>query len=138
MTMMTTTRMTAGRYQQAQVATADRGTLLMLMFEGALRFLSQAEAGLGEENVEQFSRFLGRAQAVIAELLHTLDHEAGGEIARDLERVYRFLLDHLLEANVRKSSGHVARARRILGIIAGAYREVLAGGLPAVGELRAP
>lgn len=116
----------AGIYQQAQIATADRGRLLILMFDGALRFLAQAEAGLRSERIEEFAAPLARAQAVIAELLHTLDHQAGGEIASQLDRLYRFMLEHLVEANVQKSVRHVEQVRRVLSIIADAFREVVA------------
>jgi flagellar secretion chaperone FliS len=118
---------TARQYQQAQVATADRGRLLMLMFEGALKFLGRAEAALAEGELEPFAVALGRAEAVIAELLHTLDFKAGGEVARNLDRLYRFMLDHLVEANLRKSTVHVAQVARVLGIIASAYRDILDG-----------
>lgn len=120
----------AAQYQQADFATADRGRLLLLMFEGALRFLGQAEQALQEDDPAAFGHALGRGQAVIGELLATLDHDAGGEIAGNLDRLYRFLLDHLVEANLRKSASHVADVRRILGTVAGAYREILKDGLP--------
>jgi flagellar protein FliS len=127
----------AGVYQQAQVATADRGRLLILMFDGGLRFLAQAENGLKNERLDEFSSQLARAQAVIAELLHTLDHKAGGEIAAQLERLYRFMLDHLVEANLQKSVRHVEQVRRVLSIIADAYREVVAQGPTALGARNA-
>jgi len=123
--------MTAGstiarRYQQVQFDTADRGRLLMLVFEGGLEFLARAEHSLAAHNVAEFGRNLGRAQAVIAELMHTLDHEAGGEIARNLERLYQFMLDHLVEANLQKSGPHVTQVARLLQTIAGAYRTIFA------------
>jgi len=130
--MLMTQQSTAVHYQSVQVGTADRGRLLLLVFDGALRFLAQAESALAEGRIETFVERLGRAQAVVAELLHTLDHKAGGEIAGQLERIYRFLLEHLVEANVHKSARHVAEASRVLSIIAGAYREVvLQGAAPA-------
>jgi len=125
------------QYQQAQFQTADRGTILLLMFDGALKFLTLAESALAEEKIATFGHNLGRAQAVIAELLHTLDHKAGGEIAANLERLYRFMLEHLVEANIQKSARHLADVRRILGIIASAYREILANGLPRLDDLNA-
>jgi len=127
----------AGVYQQAQIATADRGRLLLLMFDGALRFLAQAEDGLRNDRLEDFAPPLARAQAVIAELLHTLDHKAGGEIAVQLDRLYRFMLEHLVEANMKRSVRHVEQVRRVLSIIADAYREVVAQGPAALGALDA-
>jgi flagellar protein FliS len=123
---------TAQRYQQTQVATADRGSLLLLMFDGGLTFLAQARSGLDAGDVARFAYHLSRAQAIIAELLHTLDHRAGGKIAADLERLYQFMLEHLLEANRRKSVRHVDQVTRLLDTIAGAYREILQHGVPVV------
>ena len=127
---MISTQSSARQYQQTQFATVDRGQLLLMMFDGAQRFLSQAEQRLPADDVAGFVTALGRAQAVIAELLSTLDHQRGGEIARNLDRLYRFMLDHLIEANVAKSVRHVGQVRRILGIIGDAYREVLRNGMP--------
>jgi flagellar secretion chaperone FliS len=125
---MSTTQSSVNQYQQAQIATADRGQLLVLIYDGGLRFLARAEKSLEDGDLTQFGHFLGRAQAIIAELLHTLDHKNGGEIATNLERLYRFMLEHLVEANLQKSPRHVADVRRILGIVAGAYREIVANG----------
>ena len=122
---MMTTGNPAARYQTAQFATADRGRLLILMFEGGSRFLRGAEEALRADDVARFAHQLSRAQAVIAELLHTLDREAGGEIATSLEALYRFMLEHLVEANVQKSVAHVAEVRRVFDIVAGAYRDIL-------------
>lgn len=124
--------MAAQRYQQAQVATADRGRLLLLMFDGGLKFLAQARAGLEADDLPRFAHHLGRGQAVIAELLHTLDHKAGGEIAANLERLYHFMLEHLVQANVQKSVRHIEQVHRLLDTIAGAYREILQHGMPAL------
>lgn len=125
---MTSAHATAQQYQHAQVATVDRGQLLLLMYEGARKFLGLAEQGLETDDMQMFATHLARAQAVIAELMHTLDHAQGGEIAVNLERLYRFMLDHLVEANLQKDPRRVARVRTMLSTIAGAYREVLQGG----------
>lgn len=129
---MISAQTSARQYQQAQFQTVDRGQLLIMMFDGGERFLSQAEQRLGGNDVPGFLQALGRAQAIIAELLSTLDHQRGGEIARNLDRLYRFMLDHLLEASVARSGRHVGQVRRIFGIIGGAYREVLRNGMPQV------
>ena len=134
---MMATASTAQRYQQTQLATADRGRLLLLMFEGGLKFLAQARAGLEAGDLTRFGYQLGRAQAVIAELMHTLDHKAGGEIATNLEHLYQFMLEHLVEANRCKSVRHVEQVSRLLGIISGAFRDILEHGLPATPAVHA-
>jgi flagellar secretion chaperone FliS len=122
----------AHKYQATQVGTADRGRLLLLMFDGGLKFLGQARTALEAGDRMRFAQQLGRAQAVILELLQTLDHKAGGEIAANLDRLYRFMLDHLTEANQQKSVRHLDQVSRLLGTIADAYRTILARGVPVV------
>lgn len=112
-------------YHEAAIATADRGRLLLLFFDGALRFLKLAREALVRGDPEGFGQFLGRAQAVIAELMSTLDPIRGGNIARDLERLYDFMLYHLTEANLRRSAAHIEDVIRILGVIADAFRRVI-------------
>jgi flagellar protein FliS len=129
---MISAQTSARHYQQAQFQTVDRGRLLLMMFDGGDRFLAQAEQRLAGGDVPGFAHALSRAQAIIAELLATLDHKRGGEVARNLDRLYRFMLDHLMEANLAKSGRHVLQVRRIFGIIGGAYREILQDGTPAL------
>ncbi|MCW5893670.1 MAG: flagellar export chaperone FliS [bacterium] len=124
------------RYTQAQVASVDRHRLLLLVFEGGLTFLGRARSALDAGDMQRFGEAISKSQAVIAELLGTLDHQQGGSIAKELARLYEFMQHHLTEANALRSVQHVDEVERVLGIIAGAYREILerpavAAGSPA-------
>lgn len=113
------------RYTAAQVASVDRNRLLLLVFEGGLTFLGRARSALDAGDTLRFAEALSKSQAVIAELLGTLDHQQGGAIAKELARLYEFMLHHLTEANALRSVQHVDEVERVFGTIAGAYREIL-------------
>jgi len=123
----------AREYARAQVTSVDRTRLLLLVFEGGLAFLQRARAGLAGGDLAAFGHNLGRAQAIIGELLGTLDYEAGGTIARDLARLYDFMLVHLTEANARQSVRHLDEVLVVFETIAGAYREIIERPAPAAG-----
>ncbi len=89
-------------YRKTQIETASPETLILMLYDGALRFMSQAEIAFEEKNLEQISNLLLRVQAIFAELMTALDKEKGGEIAVNLERLYVFFLEKLGEANVKK------------------------------------
>jgi len=89
-------------YRKTQIETASPETLILMLYDGALRFMSQAEIAFEEKNLEQISNMLLRVQAIFAELMTALDKEKGGEIAVNLERLYVFFLEKLGEANVKK------------------------------------
>jgi flagellar protein FliS len=115
----------ARRYTTAEVTVADRERLLLLVFEGGVKFLRLTRDALAAGEYTRFAEHLGRSQAIISELLATLDHEAGGSIAADLARLYDFMLFHLTEANVRKSIRHVEQVMAVFGTVAAAYRDVI-------------
>ncbi|KAF1081493.1 MAG: Flagellar biosynthesis protein FliS [Candidatus Rifleibacterium amylolyticum] len=89
-------------YKKTQVETASPEALILMLYDGAIKFMCQAEVAFEEQNIEQISNLLLRIQAIFAELMTALDKEKGGEIADNLERLYVFFLEKLGDANVRK------------------------------------
>lgn len=112
-------------YQTVQVTTTDRGRLLLMMYEGALKFLKQSKAGLEGNDIPKFCRFLSKSQAIIAELMNTLDFEKGGNIARDLDRLYDFMLFYLTEANLYRDPKRVQKVIDLLDVIYQAYKVII-------------
>ena len=115
-------------YKSVQVTTTDRGRLLLMMYEGAIKFLKQAKMGLEDNDLPKFCRFLSKGQAIVAELMNTLDFEKGGTIARDLDRLYDFMLFYLTEANLYRDAKRVQKVIGLLDIIYGAYKEIIETG----------
>ncbi len=112
-------------YQSVQVTTTDRGRLLLMMYEGAIKFLKQAKVGLETNDISKFCRFLSKGQAIIAELMNTLDFEKGGEIARDLDRLYDFMLFYLTEANLHRDPKRIQKVIGLIDTIYSAYKEII-------------
>ena|SRR5215510_4111864 len=117
----------ANRYTQAQVTSVDRKQLLLLVLDGGLTFLRRARAALTAGNLNEYAENLRRAQAIISELLSTLDHDAGGQIATELARLYEFMLFHLTEGNAKKSVQHLDDVERVLATVADAYHQIIDG-----------
>lgn len=102
------------RYQNTQVTTASPEQILIMLYDGAIRFVRQAM-----ENVEKGNRAvkieaIGRAVAIITEFRNTLDHEVGGEIAANLDSLYEFMLRELLGANLRNDLGRLQTVEGLL------------------------
>ncbi len=88
-------------YQQNDVITADRVKLVVMLYEGAINFLEIAKKKLLSGDLAGKGAYITKATAIISELLCSLDMEAGGEIARNLYRLYHFMLKELTEASAR-------------------------------------
>ena len=98
-----------------------------MMYEGALKFLRQAKAGLEEQDIAKFCRFLSKSQAIIAELMNTLDFDKGGKIAKDLDRLYDFMLFYLTEANLHRDPERIGKVIGLLETVYKAYKEIVEG-----------
>lgn len=94
------------QYQKTQVETADQGKLLLMLYDGALRFLGRARLALQENNGEVANNNLVRTQEIIAELMASLDLEAG-DVAGSLFRLYEYMHYLLVQANLKKEDGQL-------------------------------
>ena len=112
-------------YEHAQITTADRGRLLLMLYEGAIAFLHEAEQRMRQGDGIKARLLQTRAFEVIAELMNTLNHQATGAIASDLRRLYAFMLQHLAEGNVRKDPQHFADVARLLTTLHSAFAQAV-------------
>lgn len=87
-------------YSENQIHTADPGTRLLMLYQGAIYFVGRAKSSLHEGDIGEKGRYILRAHNIISEFLASLDFEIGGEIARNLESLYRYMLDQLTVANL--------------------------------------
>lgn len=101
-------------YRKTQVETASPEALILMLYDGALKFMSQAEIAFAANDIEQISNLLLRVQAIFAELMTALDKEKGGEIAVNLERLYVFFLEKLGDANVKKDVAPMLEIRPLV------------------------
>ncbi len=90
------------QYRQTQIETAPKEEILLMLYDGAVRFLHQAKEGFAEKNIEKQHNNITKVQNIITEFESTLDMEAGGEFAKNLFNLYEFMSAQLLIANVKK------------------------------------
>ena len=113
------------QYQSTQVQTASKGDLIVLLYDGAIRFLSRARLALTESRLESATADLQRGQEIVLELLAGLDYERGGDLAVNLRDLYLFMHKPLLQASVKKDAEAVTTVIGLLDEIRGAWRQAL-------------
>lgn len=116
-------------YRQITTQTASPGQLVLMLYDGALRFLQKSLTGFEmddpAESNETISNNVIRAQSIISELNGTLNLEAGGELARTLRGLYDYMDDRLVESNLRKSPDGIQETMRRLTVLRDAWQEML-------------
>jgi flagellar protein FliS len=94
----------ASKYKQTAVTTANRGQLLLMLYEAAIKNVKKASVAVDQRNLSEKGIAIGKAHDIINELNNSLDFNTGGDIARDLERLYHFMTEQLVQANMASSS----------------------------------
>lgn len=95
-------------YKSADVVTADRGKLVIMIYDHCIKWIRRAEEELKAGSLEKMAKAIQRAQAGITELMCALDMEKGGEIAKNLFNLYDFYSKHLTAAIKERSAKALA------------------------------
>ena len=80
-----------GRYQDMKIQTASPAQIMIMLYDGAIKNLEKSRVGLSEPSTSRSQEVgiaLSKAMGIIGELRASLDHAAGGEISRYLDRLY--------------------------------------------------
>lgn len=89
----------ANKYRAQSVQSATPEKILLMLYEGAIRFMKQAMIAIDKKDIAERGVNIGRAFDIVNELNNTLNHEVGGEIAKNLEQLYMFVSEQLTKAN---------------------------------------
>jgi len=93
-------------YRESAVLTATPEQLVVMLYDGANRFLTQSAIAMRDGRAGLAGEKLRRAEAIIDELLATLDMSVG-EIADRLQALYLFFKEHLMAARLKQDAGKV-------------------------------
>jgi flagellar protein FliS len=112
----------ANQYKQMAIKTANRGQLLIMLYEAAIQNVKKASLALDKKDIPTKGTCIGKAHDIINELLNTLDFEVGGNIARDLERLYNFMTEQLVKANFENSKEALISVQKLLETLLSAWK----------------
>lgn len=120
---MNSTLQAQNAYNRNSVLSAPPERLVLMLYDGALRFLGQAAMAMREGTVVQANGRLRRAEAIVDELNATLNPEAG-EMSERLSSIYLFCRRTLIEAQLAQDPAKVDAVVRLLGELRGAWAEI--------------
>ncbi len=118
-------------YRETRIRTASQGTLIIMLYDEAIKRLGEAAAlldGQTQNNpatIEPVSNHIVKAQEIITELTASLDMEAGGEISRNLLSLYTYFNQQLLEANFEKKPQKIEFVKSMMDQLRAAWVEVV-------------
>lgn len=115
------------QYSAVQIKTANKGKLIVLLYQGAVRFLNKSMMQLDDKDMEGKGNSLIRAQDIVLELMYALDQkllDEGNELALNLQRLYLYCYRRLVHANTHLDRGAIEEVIELLNNLLDAWEQV--------------
>jgi flagellar protein FliS len=113
------------QYQRTQFTTADQGQLILMMYDGAIRFIEQARNRILSKDIPGKGIYIGKAQSIFSELNGCLDLKKGGNLATSLETLYLYVNNQLSLANIKNSFENLDNALRVVKELREGWRGII-------------
>ena len=101
------------KYKQTAVQSASKEKLLLMLYEGAIKFMKLSITSIEQKKVADKGINIGRAYDIILELNNTLDHKVGGDISKNLEQLYMYITEQLTAANINNDVKALKNALKV-------------------------
>ena len=111
------------KYNNSKVLTASPAELTLMLYEGAIKFCNIAIMGIEQNDIQKAHTNIRKVERIIAEFRSTLDRKYA--VAEDFDRVYVYLLQRLLEANIKKDKAILEEVNMHLRSMRDNWKEVM-------------
>ena len=118
-------RQAARVYMETQITTTSQGQVLIMLYDGAIKFLNQAKERIDAKDYVNKGKLISCAIDIINELASSLNPEKGGALAENLNQLYFYCNKRLFMANSRMDTVPIDEVIKILGGIRSAYAQIM-------------
>ncbi|WP_082233359.1 flagellar export chaperone FliS [Halobacillus massiliensis] len=110
-------------YQTNSVETASPGELTLMLYNGCIKFIRAGRKAVEQNNIEQKNIMIQKAQAIILELMVTMDQQY--EVANEILPLYEYIHHLLIEANTKNDGALLEEAERLVIEFRDTWKQVL-------------
>lgn len=111
------------QYNKNKIMSASPAELTLMLYDGAIKFCNIAIMGIEQKDIQKANTNIKKVQRIIDEFRATLDMKY--PVAEDFDRVYRYLLDRLLQANIQKDKEILEEVNTHLHTMRDTWKEVM-------------
>ena len=116
----------ANQYRTNSVNTTSPLQLVVMCYDGMIRFMRKARTSIEEKNIEGKVRFINKTIAIVDELQSSLDFVRGGEVARNLDRVYDYFNNELMQVSMKEDVEKLAHLEKLAAELRVAWAQIAA------------
>lgn len=110
-------------YQNNSVTTSSPGELTLMLYNGCLKFIEQAKRAMNEEDIAAKNTAIQKAQAIVSELMVTLNRSV--PISENMLLLYDYVNNRLLEANIQNDPEKLEEAAVIITEFRDTWKQVI-------------
>jgi flagellar protein FliS len=113
------------QYRQLKVQSASPGQLMLMLYDGAIRFCLRAIKQMEIKDVAGKGMSISKAQAIVQELAATLNFQVAPELCASLEQLYIYMTEKLTEANMDSDAEKIKEVVRLLTTVKEGWEQVV-------------
>lgn len=111
------------QYNNSKVLTASPAELTLMLYDGAIKFCNVAIIAVEQKDIEKANNNILKVERIVDYFRQTLDMSY--EVAQDFERVYAYLSQRLVEANIKKDKEILEEVNEHLHAMRDTWKEVM-------------
>lgn len=111
-------------YQKNKYETASPHRLTLMLYNGAIQFAGNAKLAIEEKDIVKTNYYVQKVQNIIYELISSLNIKQGGQLAENLQSLYLYIIDRLMEANIKKQTAPLDEVIGMLQELKSAWEEI--------------
>lgn len=111
-------------YQKNKYETASPHRLTLMLYNGAIQFAGNAKSAIEEKDIVKTNYYVQKVQNIIYELISSLNIKQGGQLAENLQSLYLYIIDRLMEANIKKQAAPLNEVIGMLQELKSAWEEI--------------
>ncbi len=114
-----------GQYKKTSVETASREQILLMLYQAAIKNCKKAIEAIEQRNLAKKGEYIGKLQDIIVELSNSLDFEVGGDVAKELESLYDYMMFATTQANIKLDKEPLDGVLRVLNTLYEGWSEAV-------------
>ncbi|WP_270406274.1 flagellar export chaperone FliS [Paenibacillus timonensis] len=111
-------------YQKNKYETASPHRLILMLYNGAVQYAMRAQRAIQSGDVKETNLYIQKTQAILYELISSLNEKEGGELARNLKNLYLYIIDRLIQANIKKNPDYIEEIIGHLNELKSAWEQI--------------
>jgi flagellar protein FliS len=111
-------------YREVAVQTSSPTKLVVMLYEGAVRFLGESVRAIKSRDLNQKRHSIDRAVAIVQHLHSTLDIERGGQVAAELDKLYTYITSRILDGSTKLEIEPLEEATKLLSVLLTGWEEL--------------